>query len=118
MTAERLCSVLEPPAHAASKPSSKQHPTMEYLFMFSCTENAPPGAMRCAPATFDDAALHHPHCPNQPKSMARASQPPPTMAHTDTFAIDGTNISVETRGTGPAILFLHGWPLHRATWRD
>lgn len=40
------------------------------------------------------------------------------MAQTKSFAIDGTNIAVETRGTGPAILFLHGWPLHRATWRD
>jgi YbgC/YbaW family acyl-CoA thioester hydrolase len=32
--------------------------------------------------------------------------------------VHGVNLAVESRGQGPAILFLHGYPLNRSMWRD
>ena len=31
--------------------------------------------------------------------------------------VDGYRVAVERRGYGRPLIFLHGWPLHRATWR-
>jgi pimeloyl-ACP methyl ester carboxylesterase len=32
--------------------------------------------------------------------------------------VHGVNLAVEVRGEGPAILFVHGYPLDRSIWRD
>jgi YbgC/YbaW family acyl-CoA thioester hydrolase len=32
--------------------------------------------------------------------------------------VHGVNLAVEVRGDGPAILFVHGYPLDRSIWRD
>ena len=31
---------------------------------------------------------------------------------------NGVNLAVEVRGEGPAILFVHGYPLDRSIWQD
>src|ERR1700733_7136203 len=33
-------------------------------------------------------------------------------------AIDGFSLTYERRGTGPAVVLLHGWPGDRHDWRD
>jgi 3-oxoadipate enol-lactonase len=34
------------------------------------------------------------------------------------FMVHGVNLAVEVQGEGPAILFIHGYPLNRTIWRD
>lgn len=34
------------------------------------------------------------------------------------LTVHGVNLAVDVRGKGPAILFLHGYPLDRTIWRD
>jgi YbgC/YbaW family acyl-CoA thioester hydrolase len=34
------------------------------------------------------------------------------------ITVNGVNLAVEVRGEGPAILFIHGYPLDRTMWRD
>jgi YbgC/YbaW family acyl-CoA thioester hydrolase len=34
------------------------------------------------------------------------------------LTVNGVNLAVEVRGEGPAILFVHGYPLDRTIWRD
>jgi 3-oxoadipate enol-lactonase len=34
------------------------------------------------------------------------------------FTVNGVSLAVEVRGEGPAILFVHGYPLDRTIWRD
>ena len=34
------------------------------------------------------------------------------------FKVNGVNLAVEVVGEGPAILFIHGYPLDRSIWRD
>jgi YbgC/YbaW family acyl-CoA thioester hydrolase len=34
------------------------------------------------------------------------------------ITVNGVNLAVEVRGAGPAILFIHGYPLDRTIWRD
>jgi 3-oxoadipate enol-lactonase len=34
------------------------------------------------------------------------------------LTVHGVNLAVEVRGEGPAILFVHGYPLDRTIWRD
>jgi len=34
------------------------------------------------------------------------------------ITVNGVNLAVEVRGEGPAILFIHGYPLDRTIWRD
>jgi pimeloyl-ACP methyl ester carboxylesterase len=34
------------------------------------------------------------------------------------ITVNGVNLAVEVRGSGPAILFIHGYPLDRTIWRD
>ena len=38
--------------------------------------------------------------------------------HTDRLAIDDAVIHYERTGNGPDVLFIHGWPLTGATWRN
>jgi YbgC/YbaW family acyl-CoA thioester hydrolase len=37
---------------------------------------------------------------------------------TQRLTVHGVNLAVEVRGEGPAILFVHGYPLDRSIWRD
>jgi 3-oxoadipate enol-lactonase len=37
---------------------------------------------------------------------------------TQRLTVNGVNLAVEVRGEGPAILFVHGYPLDRTIWRD
>ena len=34
------------------------------------------------------------------------------------ITVNGVNLAVEVRGEGPAILFIHGYPLDRSIWRE
>ncbi|MDQ3223946.1 MAG: alpha/beta fold hydrolase [Gemmatimonadota bacterium] len=34
------------------------------------------------------------------------------------ITVNGVNLAVEVRGAGPAILFIHGYPLDRTIWQD
>ncbi len=34
------------------------------------------------------------------------------------ITVNGVNLAVEVRGEGPAILFIHGYPLDRSIWQD
>ncbi len=34
------------------------------------------------------------------------------------ITVNGVNLAVEVRGSGPAILFIHGYPLDRTIWRE
>jgi YbgC/YbaW family acyl-CoA thioester hydrolase len=34
------------------------------------------------------------------------------------ITVNGVNLAVEVRGTGPAVLFVHGYPLNRTIWRE
>ena len=34
------------------------------------------------------------------------------------ITVNGVNLAVEERGEGPAVLFVHGYPLDRTIWRD
>jgi pimeloyl-ACP methyl ester carboxylesterase len=34
------------------------------------------------------------------------------------ITVHGVNLAVEARGEGPAVLFVHGYPLNRSIWRD
>jgi pimeloyl-ACP methyl ester carboxylesterase len=34
------------------------------------------------------------------------------------LTVNGVSLAVETRGEGPAVLFVHGYPLDRTIWRD
>jgi 3-oxoadipate enol-lactonase len=38
--------------------------------------------------------------------------------HVQRVTVHGVNLAVEVRGEGPAILFVHGYPLDRTIWRD
>jgi len=42
-----------------------------------------------------------------------ATSGPPTM-----IEVDGHRIAHRQVGTGPDVLFIHGWPLHGGTWRN
>jgi 3-oxoadipate enol-lactonase len=39
-------------------------------------------------------------------------------ANVQRLMVHGVNLAVEVRGEGPAILFVHGYPLDRTMWRD
>jgi 3-oxoadipate enol-lactonase len=38
--------------------------------------------------------------------------------HVQRLMVHGVNLAVEVRGDGPAVLFVHGYPLDRSIWRD
>lgn len=40
------------------------------------------------------------------------------LAEVQRITVNGVNIAVEVRGEGPAILFIHGYPLDRTIWRQ
>jgi len=44
-------------------------------------------------------------------SAERAEEP------IDRVTVNGVSLAIETRGSGPAIVFLHGFPLDRTVWR-
>ncbi|MBL8985667.1 MAG: alpha/beta fold hydrolase [Gemmatimonadales bacterium] len=43
---------------------------------------------------------------------ARASSEP-----VDRVTVNGVSLAIETRGSGPAVVFIHGFPLDRSIWR-
>lgn len=38
------------------------------------------------------------------------------MSNVQRFSVNGTHLAADVRGSGPAILFLHGYPLDRTIW--
>jgi len=38
--------------------------------------------------------------------------------HSETIQIAGNQIAYRRQGSGPDVVFVHGWPLHRETWRN
>jgi 3-oxoadipate enol-lactonase len=47
--------------------------------------------------------------------MNAGRESPPNVQR---LMVHGVNLAVEVRGEGPAILFIHGYPLDRTIWRD
>jgi YbgC/YbaW family acyl-CoA thioester hydrolase len=43
---------------------------------------------------------------------------PGATGDTQRLTVNGVNLAVDLRGEGPAILFVHGYPLDRTIWRD
>jgi len=43
---------------------------------------------------------------------------PGSDGSTQRLTVNGVNLTVDIRGEGPAILFVHGYPLDRTIWRD
>ncbi len=41
-----------------------------------------------------------------------------TLSDVQRITVNGVNLAVEVRGEGPAILFIHGYPLDRTIWRE
>jgi 3-oxoadipate enol-lactonase len=41
-----------------------------------------------------------------------------TTSDVQRITVNGVNLAVEVRGEGPAILFIHGYPLDRTIWRE
>ena len=44
--------------------------------------------------------------------------PQPDPGEVQRVMVNGVNLAVEVRGDGPAILFVHGYPLDRTIWAD
>jgi YbgC/YbaW family acyl-CoA thioester hydrolase len=42
----------------------------------------------------------------------------PSSGDAQRLTVNGVSLAVEVRGDGPAILFVHGYPLDRTVWRD
>jgi 3-oxoadipate enol-lactonase len=42
----------------------------------------------------------------------------PTTGDVQRVMVHGVNLAVEVRGEGPAVLFVHGYPLDHSIWRD
>ncbi len=43
---------------------------------------------------------------------------PPSSDGGDCITVNGVSLGVDVRGEGPAVLFIHGYPLDRTMWRD
>jgi 3-oxoadipate enol-lactonase len=43
---------------------------------------------------------------------------PEAPGNVQRFMVHGVNLAVEVRGEGPAVLFVHGYPLDRTIWRE
>lgn len=58
------------------------------------------------------------HLPDQ-VIVAAGAPPYVQFMTTNTFIdIGHTNVAYESIGSGPDVLFIHGWPLHRESWRE
>ncbi len=52
-----------------------------------------------------------------PQEVGHFFQARPADGPTDRFTVNGVSLAVEHRGSGPAILFVHGFPLDRTVWQ-
>jgi 3-oxoadipate enol-lactonase len=52
-----------------------------------------------------------------PEEVGEFFQTRPSSEPADRLSVNGVRLAVEQRGTGPAILFVHGFPLDRTIWQ-
>lgn len=52
-----------------------------------------------------------------PEEVGEQFQAPPSSEPADRLSVNGVRLAVEQRGTGPAVLFVHGFPLDRTIWQ-
>ena len=52
-----------------------------------------------------------------PAEVGAFFQTPPANEPADRLTVNGVTLAVEHRGSGPAILFVHGFPLDRTIWQ-
>jgi pimeloyl-ACP methyl ester carboxylesterase len=52
-----------------------------------------------------------------PEEVGEHFQARPSSEPADRLSVNGVRLAVEQRGTGPAILFVHGFPLDRTVWQ-
>lgn len=52
-----------------------------------------------------------------PGEVGEQFQAPPSSEPADRLSVNGVRLAVEQRGTGPAVLFVHGFPLDRTIWQ-
>jgi YbgC/YbaW family acyl-CoA thioester hydrolase len=52
-----------------------------------------------------------------PPEVARAFKVEPSSEPIDRLTVNGVRLAIESRGNGPAVLFLHGFPLDRTMFR-
>src|SRR4051812_42817297 len=56
--------------------------------------------------------------PVPPQFSEYMSAPGEVAGNAQRLMVHGVNLAVELQGEGPAILFIHGYPLNRSMWRD
>jgi 3-oxoadipate enol-lactonase len=52
-----------------------------------------------------------------PEEVGEFFQARPSAEPADRLSVNGVRLAVEQRGTGPAVLFVHGFPLDRTIWQ-
>ncbi|MFN0177545.1 MAG: alpha/beta fold hydrolase [Gemmatimonadales bacterium] len=52
-----------------------------------------------------------------PKELSEEYPAPAGTQPIDRVSVNGVNLAIEVEGTGPAVVFLHGFPLDRTIWR-
>jgi YbgC/YbaW family acyl-CoA thioester hydrolase len=52
-----------------------------------------------------------------PEELGEYFQTRPSTEPADRLSVNGVRLAVEQRGTGPAVLFVHGFPLDRTIWQ-
>jgi 3-oxoadipate enol-lactonase len=52
-----------------------------------------------------------------PEEVGEFFQARPSSEPADRLSVNGVRLAVEQRGTGPAVLFVHGFPLDRTIWQ-
>ena len=52
-----------------------------------------------------------------PEEVGRFFSTRPSGEPIDRITVNGVSLAIETRGSGPAVLFVHGFPLDRTIWR-
>jgi 3-oxoadipate enol-lactonase len=53
-----------------------------------------------------------------PAEFGEFMNPRRTSGDAQRLTVNGVNLAVDVRGEGPAVLFVHGYPLDRTIWRD
>jgi len=59
----------------------------------------------------------HGHPQTVPDEVGRFFSARPSGDPIDRVTVNGVSLAIETRGSGPPVLFLHGFPLDRTIWR-
>jgi YbgC/YbaW family acyl-CoA thioester hydrolase len=52
-----------------------------------------------------------------PEEVGRFFSARPAGEPIDRITVNGVSLAIETRGSGPAVVFIHGFPLDRTVWR-